>query len=85
MEQTEATANKGTYVKVPPYSKAQIDALGEIIDTRDVAGITGRAMQTIRRQVKRGNISAALVGGKYAFSKAAILHTFGLDEEKGVN
>ena len=83
MEQT--ATNKGTYVKVPPYSKAQIDALGEIIETADVSGITGLAMNTVRRQVKRGAIPAVKIGGKFAYSKAAILRIFGLDDSKGVN
>lgn len=76
--------NKGTYKKVEPYSKAQIDALGEIISTRDVAGISHRALNTIRRQVKRGEIPARLVGGKYAYSKRAILDLFGLEDGKEV-
>lgn len=81
----QETTTKGTYRKVPPYSKAQIDALGEIIDTADVAGISGRSMQTIRRQVKRGAIPALKVGGKLAYSKSAVLHVFGLGDGEGVS
>lgn len=81
----QETTSKGTYKRVPPYSKAQIDALGEIIETADVSGISHRSMNTIRRQVRKGAIPAVKVGGKLAYSKAAILRIFGLDEAKGVS
>lgn len=77
--------NPTTYKKVEPYSRAQIDALPEVIGTEDVSGISTRSMKTVQRLARKGAIPSVKVGGKLCFSKSAILRTFGIDGGTGAN